>query len=344
MKFKISSVKCEEFFIDSSDGKISFPDIYPKDEWHPEYDILTKTYMDVIMEWGKNLFTPYEFLQDIIRRIYGKNSSIILKYKLDDVLRISTIEWKCYKKFKEASSIFDKSKFNIFILYLLDDDFNAVDLKLRRLNFSSKSINDIRRNLRTSNAFCLASADDPGLGCCIVIDGSKVDSHDTATLEQKLDHELNHYFEQFNDETAAKIDDLDLNEKIMKIGQDAGYDLSNEFTRNDFIQHILMRSEFKPMIANVCNALEFSLKSIDNKYNWLIEHSTSRFLKTNEYRDLPIDIQNVLLFTTICRIYSGERWKELLEDLKVQFSKKEKLHEKVKCSLLTLIERLKRWI
>ena len=130
----------------------------------------------------------------------------------------------------------------------------------------------------------------------------------------------------------------------MKIGQDAGYDLSNEFIRNDFIQHMLMRSKFHPMIVNVCNALEFSLKSIDDKYNWLIEHSTSKFLKTNEYRDLSVDIQNVLLFTTICRIYSGKRWKELLEDLKVQFSKKEKLHEKVKCNLLTLIERLKRWI
>lgn len=342
MKFKISNIKCEEFYIDSSDGKISFPDIYPKDEWHPEYDILTKTYMDVIMEWGKNLFTPYEFLQDIIRRIYGKNSSIILKYRLDDVLRISTVEWKCYKKFKEDSSIFDKSKFSIFILYLLDDDFNIVSLKLRQLNFSSRSINDIRRNLRTSNAFCLASADDPELGCCIVIDGSKVDSHDTATLEQKLDHELNHYFEQFNDENAEKIDDLNLNEKIMKIGQDAGYDLSDKSVRQDFIRHMLDKAEFFPMVSNVCNILDFKLDEED-KYMWLVDHSTSKFLKSREYRELNADLQNILLFTTICRIYSSARWHEILDCLKAQFSKKERLIEKVKCGFMTLIERIKQF-
>lgn len=337
MKFKQPDIESEIYPIDDS----GFINCTTDSHWHPENDIFFKVYEDLISEWAKNLYVPYELLKDIIAKTYDAHGAFLLRYSLKSILDISTVDWKHYEKFKNATNHFNKDRFNFFVLYY-KNPWSLVEDKLKSLKFNEKTIEMIKRRLNLK-AFCLANNGDPEAGCLIVLNGELVDHHDANVLEQELDHEMNHYFKQFeNDE--PEVETLSLQKRIEKIGNDAGYDLSNPFVRKDFIDHVLDRSEFIPMIANVCNILTFRLNDSVDKYEWLIDHSTSSFLKSDEYRSLHSDLQNVLLFSTICRAYSSKRWNMLKENLKIQFDKKETFTEKMKCKLMTFIERMKRII
>lgn len=337
MRFKQSIIKSKTIVIDDSNFINCSADLH----WHPENNIFFKVYSDLINEWAKDLYTPYELLKDIINKVYNANGAFIVRYSLDSVLNISTIDWRYYEKFKNALSHFDVDKFNFFILYF-KEPWGLVENKLIELNFNKNTIGTIKRNLN-KKAFCMSNDSNPENGCLIVINGELIDHHDVDSLEQALDHEMNHYFKQF--ETEQKdIENFSLSKRIEKIGNDAGYNLTNPFIKKDFMDHILDKAEFIPMIANVCNILTFKLNDDVDRYDWLISHSTSSFLKSKEYRSLHQDLQNILLFSTICRAYSSNRWKELKENLKVQFDKKPTFKENMKCGFMTFIEKIKRFI
>ena len=46
----------------------------------------------------------------------------------------------------------------------------------------------------------MSNDSNPDNGCLIVINGELIDHHDVDSLEQALDHEMNHYFKQFETE------------------------------------------------------------------------------------------------------------------------------------------------
>jgi len=291
----------------------------------------------LILEWSKGLYAPFSFLQDIIKRLnsFSNEQSIILEYSGQSILNSSTVNWKYYESFKE--DLLKKKDIKFFIIYYVSN-LDALISRMREAGISNDECSVFKNIVKVDKAFCIENKLSNGR-CIVCIDGNKVSKHNHADIETVLDHELNHYFKRYDNESDG-IENLAMSEKIAKIGEDIGYDLHNASQRRDFVNHILNRDEFVSMVSNVCNVLSFKLNEKD-KYDWLVSHSTASFILSDEYKKLHQDLQNILLFSTICRMYSAKRWSFLKKKVKMQLDYRETFIHSVKSGIMTFIERLK---
>lgn len=300
------------------------------------------TYKHLIYEWDSSLFTPLEFLNDIMKKINSDTHvyGLIIEYSLKAVLNISGINWKYYEKFLNASKNFSNpEKFKFYVIYFRNDLKRLVNL-LSIDNESKKLIINHFQNNEDCPASNFNNEKNLEYGCAIVLNGNIIEHKDNEKLEFHLDHEINHYFDKFEFNDNILPEELTLNDQIKKLALKAGYSLKTKNEMQDFIDHILKNSEMLEMCSNVINALKLFLKD-DNKYEWFIRHCTSKFLSSNEYLNLRIELQNILLFGTILRIFSNKRWNLLLNHLKSELNVKEKILNKSMNAIQTFFERLK---
>jgi len=300
------------------------------------------TYKHIINEWNSELFTPYELLQDIIKKINNDNHNygIVIEYSLSDILNISTINWKYYQQFYNISKTFkNPSLFKFYIIYF-KQNLNKI---LNLININQQSKNNILNTFSNKElkAINFNNSEHLEYGCCIILNGNLINNTDNSKLEYHLDHEINHYFDKFNFDKTFIINDIQLSDKIIKIAMKAGYSLKTKDELDDFIIHILNNSEFLEMCCDTVNGLKLYLNNIENKFNWFLIHSTSAFISSIKYKQLPIEIQNILLFSTIVRIYSNKHWKFLTNHIKKELNVKNNIINNCKSYIYTLIERLK---
>ena len=192
MKFKAASIKADVTFIE--EPGISFRDSYPSDKWVPEYDVCIKTYKNFINEWDKNLFAPYELICDIMKRLSGESSSMLIRYHLADVLSASSL--KRHRQFKQTLANFDKDRFNLFVLFV-DGPLSLVESSLKSHHFDDETIIELKAKI-ADRAFFMLNDVKPPDGCVIVVNGGLVDSNDVYSIGEHIDNELKNYFMQFD--------------------------------------------------------------------------------------------------------------------------------------------------
>lgn len=299
----------------------------------------------MIYEWDSSLFTPFEFLNDIMNKINRDQHEcgLIIEYSLKAILNISGINWKYYQKFLDVAKKFKNPEaFKFFIIYFRNDlnDLNKL-INVTKISETSKTfiIEHFKNNI-TCPAANFNNSNDYEIGCSIVLNGLIIEHKDNNKMEFYLDHEINHYFDKFNFDEYNLPEELTLNEQIKKLALKVGYSLENNSEVKDFTNHILKNSEILEMCGDVVNALKLFLND-DKKYEWFVEHCTSKFISSNEYCKLRIELQNILLFGTILRVFSGKRWTFLLNHLKTELNVNEKIIDKSMNSIKTFFERLK---
>jgi hypothetical protein len=303
------------------------------------------TYKHLIYEWDSSLFTPFEFLNDVMDKINrdSHERGLVIEYSLSAILNISEINWKYYQKFLNVVKKFENPKsFKFFIIYFRNDlnDLSKLINVLRINNSSKKLIFNFFKNNEKCPAANFINEENPEYGCSIVLNGSIIEHKDNNKMEFYLDHEINHYFDKFNFDEYNLPEELTLNEQIKKLALKVGYSLEKNSEVKDFTNHILKNSEILEMCGDVVNALKLFLND-DKKYEWFVEHCTSKFISSNEYCKLRIELQNILLFGTILRVFSGKRWTFLLNHLKTELNVNEKIIDKGMNSIKTFFERLK---
>lgn len=335
----MKNINSKSYYLDNDDGCFKCTLNYPVNQ------ITTKfwwTYKHIINEWNNELFTPYELLQDIIKKINDDNHNygLVIEYSLNDILNISTINWKYYQQFYTISKTFKTpSLFKFYIIYFKQNLFKLIDL----ININQQSKNNIL-NMFKNNKIVASNFNNKEhleFGCCIILNGNLISNIDNYKLEYYLDHEINHYFDKFKFDKTFIIDDIQLSDKIIKIANKAGYSLKTKTELDDFVIHILNNSEFLEMCCDTVNCLKLYLNHIKNKFDWFLSHSTSTFISSYEYKQLAIEIQNILLFSTIVRTYSNKHWKILTNHIKKELNVKNNIINNCKSYIYTLIERLK---
>ena len=78
------------------------------------------TYKYLIYEWDSSLFTPFEFLDDVMNKINrdSHECGLVIEYSLKAILNISGVNWKYYDKFLNAVKNFkNPESFKFFIIY-----------------------------------------------------------------------------------------------------------------------------------------------------------------------------------------------------------------------------------
>ena len=274
-------------------------------------NIYLKTYLNLINQRAKELYTPYSFLSNILYKIekLNKNLSWLFEYNYQDIMKIIKSDYKYYAQF------YNKLKFayniKIRIASFNFDDHLTYD-KLLKI-YSKKTVYDFYITLNNKNikAICFSDYEyNIERGCLICLNNNMINLRDKEELEQILDHEINHYFSNLVEIQNDKEKNLSPIEIYNKVALEAGYDINSY----DFKKHMLDNSEFNSMCADVCNILEFKcLKHYTEKdlyYKWL-QWCTEKYICSNEFKNLDNKLQNIIFFSFTCRLLDKNKWQTL---------------------------------
>lgn len=278
-----------------------------------QYDkkLYEKTYLKLINEWAKELYTPYSFLSDIIYKVerLNKNLSWIIEYDYSQIFKIIQPDYKYYADFYNKL----KTAYNIKIrIASFNFDDHLTYDKLLKI-YSKQTVYDFYNLLHHQNiqAICFSDYEyNIERGCLICLNNKIINLRNKEDLETTLNHEINHYFSNISEVQDVKAKNLSPIQIYDKVALEAGYDI----TSYDFKKHMLENSEFNSMCADVCNILEFNVL-IDNNYQqtyykWL-NWCTEKFICLAEYKSLDSKLQDIIFFSFTCRLLDVEKWNKL---------------------------------
>ena len=331
-------MKTKIYFVPNDNGYFTCNENY---SLHQNISKFYLTYKFLVNEWNHSLFTPLDFLQDIIGKINNDTHlyGLIIEYSLNDILNITSINWKYYKKFLNISNLFkNKQNFKIYIVYFKNNLQNI----LSKLPVNETTKNNILNIFKDEQLIAanFNNRNNVEHGCCIVLNGNIINNTENDKLEFYLDHELNHYFDKFSFNNHELPENISLVDKIIQIAAIAGYSLKTKNELHDFVLHILNNSEFLEMCCDTVNSLKLWVNA-ENKFNWFEHRCSSNFLKSEEFNKMRVELQNVILFGTIIRIFSNKHWKLLLKHLKKELLFNKNIINTTVRTIKTFLERLK---
>lgn len=271
-----------------------------------------KEILNVISEHAKDLYTPINLLHKILELITYKTPFV--KFSLNEIK--SYCDSNTINKIDKA--IQDNIIVNNFMLYVLY--CNPIK-DLLKLNWSAA--NQIFEDYLTTTD-CPAKNYYNSKCAIVILNSNRISRSAEYEFELELDHELNHIFKRIRQEEEVE----DLNKNL--IDEIKYYLLNNNilnkdyFKGNDFDIHMFSESEFYEMTANVCNVLSLYFKETNdiklfNKFDNML---TEKYLKSNEFKQLPETVKGAIIFAFICKKYDNNRWAYVLSCIRGQLNLK----------------------
>lgn len=300
-------------------------------------DLFNETYLRLLNEWACDLYTPKSLLLYIQQKIshYLPTTQFYLMFDFKNIFNIIQKDYRYYKQFYSICQRYKNNFFNIFKIYIIFLDLEnynsyAVIQQINDKNLNTKKFYQIIKNdgFPKAETFKMSGNNQEQFskGCCILIDYKKVNILKQADIESVLDHQFNHYFRLLDNQQKILHPIQKHLDIFQKVALDAGYDINSK----DFILHLFSDSQFISMNSDVCNIISFqliklypSLSNLQLYYKW-IQLSSKKFLLSNEYQQLNINIQNSLLFSYACRLLDKNRWNILKQHVYKQLNSPKK--------------------
>lgn len=326
-------IKLPQDFITINDENLKFS-IEKGIDWHPRlhHSKFYEIYDKIILEHATGLFTPKKLLQMLSDKLVLSNPVIVLN--LEQIKKYCND--KSNKLFAEAitnKKLYDN--FHLYVLYLNPTkDLNKLQMTNDVKNFILKQFIK-NKNLPACNVYYAEKSTNMLMYAIVIINNVIIDNYDFKLKEVHLDHELNHIFERFLNDSIYlkdKSNDKELINEVIKWFKTNKIDYP---INDDFNTHMFSSVEFIEMLANVCNWLSL-YQNESNKfkaYNNFLSMTKEDFIKSNKFKQLSEPIAGSIIFAFICKKFMPERWTIVIEKVKEQLSLTDEKHLTIKLYL-----------